>query len=271
MFPEKIPGSSVVKNTVRAAFSGRYINTAAAALMPVFAFYMIMLLASCLLLTGFKYSGLISVAILILTAFFLGYPLFLGSVRYFWRLTDGINEGPAEVFYYFSSLRLYKRAIKSALLLTFKFLTAFIPSMLPYYITVLFSNAWIYRFLGTEIPLWVAGLALLSAFLYYAGIFIGAVIFMRYYLFCAVVAMDDDLLIYEAAHISTMISSRSIGAFAALIVSILGWILLSLLIAPMVYTAPFIMGCYAVHCRYAIVNYNMTLDFHRNSYEYEKE
>ena len=134
--------------------------------------------------------------------------------------------------------------------------------MLPYFVTVLLSNAWLYKFLGTEIPLWVAGLALLSAFLKYAGIFIGLLLFARYYLFAAVVVMDDDLLIYEAVHISTMISSRSVGALAALAVSLIGWMLLSLLIAPMIYTAPFILSCYVIHCRYTIVNYNRTLEFY---------
>ncbi len=262
MFPEKIPSSLVVKSTARASLQGKYITAAAAALIPVIAYYLLSVIISCAHLVLPDGSGIfIGISAVILLVFLL-FPLFLGSVRFFWRLTEGLTEDPVAVFYYFSSFTFYKRAIKSAFILIFKLLTIFIPCMLPYFVTVLLSNAWLYRFLGTEIPLWVAGLALLSAFFKYAGLFLGIGIFLKYYLFAAVVVMDDDLLIYEAVHISAMVSARSIGSFAALIATLLGWVLLSVLIAPMIYTAPLIMACYAVHCRYALVNYNRTLEFY---------
>lgn len=262
MFPEKIPSSMVVKSTARAALTGKYFGAVVASLLPVFAYYILHIIASCAY-TVFpeRYGIFVTFFSLIFTAFAI-FPLFLGAVRYFWRLTEGLEEAPTEAFYYFGSFTLYKRAIKSVFIILFKFLTVFIPSMLPYFVTVLLSNTWLYNFLGTEVPLWVAGIALLSAFLKYAGIFIGLILFARYYLFAALVAMDDDLLIYEAVHISTMISSCSMGAFAALVVSLIGWMLLSLLIVPMIYTAPLILSCYVVHCRYTIVNYNRTLEFY---------
>ncbi len=262
MFPEKIPGSDVVKSTSRASLAGKYITATIVSLFPVLAYYFFSVMVICALkilpektylLIGIA-AGLAAVSIL--------FPLILGVVRYFWRLTDGLDEDPSVAFYYFESFANYKRALKSAVLLIFKFLTSFIPCMLPYFVTVLLSNGWLYRFLGTEIPLWVAGLALLSAFLKYAGLFLGFILFLRHYLFVAVVVMDDDLLIYEASHISTMVSAHSIGSFAALIISLMGWILLSLLIAPMVYTAPLILSCFVIHCRYAIVNYNQALEFY---------
>lgn len=262
MFPEKIPGSQVVKSTAGAALAGKYLGAAVAALLPVFAYFLLNIMTSCAYTVLPERYGIFVTLFAILFTAFVIFPLFLGTVRFFWRLTDGLEEAPTEAFFYFGSFALYKRAIKSVFIILFKFLTVFIPSMLPYFVTVLLSNAWLYKFLGTEIPLWVAGLALLSAFLKYAGIFIGLILFARYYLFAAVVVMDDDLLIYEAVHISTMISSRSVGAFAALVVSLIGWMLLSLLIAPMIYTAPFILSCYVIHCRYTIVNYNRTLEFY---------
>ena len=262
MFPEKIPGSAVVKSTAKAALTGKYLGAAVAALLPVFAYYLLNILTSCAYTVLPERFGIFVTLFSYVFTVFAIFPLFLGVVRFFWRLTDGLEEAPVEAFCYFGSFTLYKRAIKSAFIILFKFLTVFIPSMLPYYVTVLLSNTWLYQFLGTEIPLWVAGLALLSAFLKYAGIFVGLILFARYYLFAAVVVMDDELLLYEAVHISTMISSRSAGAFAALIVSLIGWILLSLLIVPMIYTAPLILSCFVIHCRYTIVNHNRTLEFY---------
>ncbi len=262
MFPEKIPGSNVVKSTAKASLFGKYITATVTALLPMFFYCILNMLYFCISSVIPRRFGVLIVLIAVLTAFAVLFPLLLGVVRFFWRLTDDLDEAPSAAFYYFKSFFLYKRAIKSILLLTFKVLTTFIPCMLPYYVTVLLSNSWLYRFLGTEIPLWVAGLALVSEFLKYAGIFLGSLILLRHYLFLAVVVMDDELLIYEAAHISTMVSSHSIGAFASLIVSLLGWVLLSFLIAPLIYTAPLIFSCYAVHSRYAIVNYNRTLEFY---------
>ena len=71
--------------------------------------------------------------------------------------------------------------------------------------------------------------------------------------------MDESLYLMEAMHISEMISKQSISAFASLVVSFIGWFLLSLLGLPLVYTLPFFLISYVVHSRFAIVNYNLNL------------
>jgi uncharacterized membrane protein len=57
-----------------------------------------------------------------------------------------------------------------------------------------------------------------------------------------------------------MISKHSSGAFASLILSFFGWFLLSLFGIPLVYTLPYFLISYVVHCRFAIVNYNLNLE-----------
>ena len=86
---------------------------------------------------------------------------------------------------------------------------------------------------------------------------------LKYYLTPAIAVMDDDLLLMEAVHISTMVARKSAGSFLSLIASLAGWILLSFLGIPLIYTAPLFFGCYAIHSRYALVNYNLILDFYK--------
>lgn len=262
MLPLKIPTSRVVKSTVRSAFQGRIIPVSLAALTVVFSYYVAYLLAGALTVPSGTYGEIISVVSLLLMFCFILGPVTLGAVRYFWRLTDGADEGPVAVFYYFSSLYRYKRAIKVLLIPLFRCAGVFIICLLPYGVISVLSNAWIYQFLGTEIPIWVAGLALVEAFLQVAGTFVALIVVAKYYLVPVIAVMDENLLVLEAVHMSVMVSRRSLGAAAGLFCSLIGWVLLSTFVIPLIYTAPLFLGCYVVHGRYALVNYNLSLDYY---------
>lgn len=265
MFESKIPSSNVVKNTVKTAFSGKMISAIFAALSAVFASYILYFFTMGFFFVLGEDATVIVNVIAVLASVFILAPLFLGVVRFFWRITSDFDEGPAEVFYYFSSAARYKRAIKLVLVLLFRGGCMVLVCLLPFIVVNIISNTWIYQFLGTEIPLWAAGLELLKEFLKFSGIFLSFVFLLKYYLVPAVVVMDDDMLLFEAVHISVMVSRKSLGSFLSLTASLFGWILLSFLGLPLIYTAPLFFGCYAVHSRYALVNYNLSLDF------YEKE
>lgn len=262
MFPSQIPQSAVVKSTVKASMKGKEITAVIAAMTAVIAGIFLFMMASGLSVISNGKTGLwiiiVSAALFVLII----HPVILGTVRYFWRLSSGADDSPAEVFYYFTSPLALKRALKAGLLMLFKCFTAIFTCLLPYLVVTVLSNSWIYRFLGTEVPLWVAGLALVQSFLRIVGIFAGLAVISRYYLFAAIVVMDDDMLLLEAMHISVMVSRRSVSAFLALAASLFGWIIVSTLALPLLYTAPLFFGCYVVHCRYALVNYNMNLDYY---------
>lgn len=259
MLQLKIPNSGVVKSTVKAILKGNRIPAGVVGTIP----YLIFLLATAIagvfamLLTRVP---LVADVILALLIIFLFAPCFLGAIRWFWRATDDCFDNPSEVFHYFSSFFLYKRVMKCVLFIIFKCFTAFFTCLLPYLIVTVISNSWIYKFLGTEVPLWVAGLALVQSFLRVVGIFAGLVVISRYYLFPVIFVMDDDMLLLEAMHISVMVSHRSTVSFIGLVFSFIGIIALSFLTVPVFYTAPILFAAYAVHSRYALVNYNQNLD-----------
>ena len=262
MFPSRIPASPVVKSTVKSALKGKRLEATIAAMIPVFAYYLVLVLSEgfSYLLTG--WLSIASVGLTVLLIIVLVYPILLGAIRYYWRITDGVSTDPVDVFYYLGDMFRYKRALKSALLMAFKCFAALFTCLLPYILITLLSNAWLYQFLGTEIPLWVAKIELVKSFLRVVGIFAGITVMSRYYLFPALVVMDDGMHLLEAMHISVMISRRSVASFLSLVISVSAWMVLSLFVAPLLYTAPLFLGCYAVHCRYALVNYNLSLEFY---------
>ncbi len=259
MFPPKIPTSSVVKNTVAASLKGRRAPALLAALGFVFTCLICSLIGSALSVAFIgKFSFVPNIFSVLLAAFFV-LPVFLGTVRFFWRFTDGAEDSPAEIFFYFSSLSAYKRAVACIFTVGLRCALVVTLCFLPYIVVWLFCEGWIFRFLGTERPIWAQGLVLVQGFLSFAGFLAGGLFALRYYLFSAVVVMDDEVHPLEALRISSMVARQSQGSFLELLFSLLGWILLSLLLAPLFYTAPLFFGCYAVHCRYAIVNYNESL------------
>ena len=259
MLQIKIPDSRVVKSTVKAILKNRRIAAGVAGIIPLF-IYLVLISLYGVFATLFIGQPIIAVCIASVMGLFLFLPVLLGALRFFWRMAEGLDEPVNDVFYYFTSRFLYKRAMKSILFLIFKCAAGMFLCMLPYLIVTVLSNSWIYRFLGTEIPLWVAGLALVQAFLRLVGIIIGIVVISRYYLFAALVVMDDKMLLLEAMHASVTVSKRSAVHFISLGVSLFGLMILSLFLLPVFYTAPVFFTAYAVHARFAIVNYNQNVD-----------
>lgn len=262
MLQLKIPGSKIVKNTAKATLKGCRIPAGVAGIIPYVIYLVLSAIAGAfsMLMTN---KSILTGAIFAVLLIFLFAPVALGAIRWFWRSSDGLKESPSTVFHYFSSFFLYKRAMKCILFLLLKCVTAFITCLLPYFVISIISNSWIYQFLGTEIPLWVAGLAFVQSFLRTVGIIAGITVISRYYLFPAIAVMDDDMLLLEAIHISVMVSRRSVATFIGLVISFIPLILVSFLAIPVFYTAPIFFSAYAIHSRYALVNYNQNLDNYR--------
>ena len=110
MLQVNIPSSRVVKNTVKAALKGRRIAAGMAGLIPYFIYLVLTSLFGVFALL-FANLQIVSVGILVVSGVFLFLPILLGTLRWFWRVADGIEDPVCGVFYYFSSFFLYKRAV----------------------------------------------------------------------------------------------------------------------------------------------------------------
>ena len=260
MLPLSIPSSSVVKDTAKTIMKRSPASTVIVCLFLLATFFTTQILLSGMLELLFSESIILKILTRLLLFITVFWPVFMGTIRYFWVLTEQKEYEINAVFYYFSSLIRYKRALKTVVLLVLRvFLIGFI-CLIPCMISSLFEHSWIYTTLNSDVPLWSANLQLITDFLKIAGIILTICISLKYYLVPIVAVMDENLYLMETVHISEMISKQSLSAFANLIVSFFGWFLLSLLGIPIVYTLPYFLICYVVHCRYAIVNYNLNLE-----------
>ena len=265
MNPYKIPNSSVVKATARAALKGRWVEAIMVSSLGLFSVLIMSLLGSIVLSSNEKILMYAVYILMPIVSVFVLAPLFLGIIRFFWRLTDSAKDDISTTFYYFGSRKRYIRAIKLTFIIGWRVATAIILCMLPYFVTNVLSSTWLYQTIGQDIPLWAANLILIESFLYIVGVICAILYISRYYLVAVVAAMDEELLLLEAVHISCMVSKRSASAFLSLVTSLLGWILLTFLLAPAIYTLPLMIACYVVHSRFAMTNYNLVLDYYENN------
>lgn len=268
MLPYRIPPNTVVKITARTALKNRWLEAILASFTGFFGVLILTLVLSLGIFTKDQSIMLATSLFAVLFAVFILSPLFLGILRYFWRLTNLLHDELRSIFHFFSDSAKYFRAIKLCFIMGWRIVTAVFVCMLPYVIVSALSTDKLYLLIGREIPIWAPSLILIRAFLYLVGVICAILYVLRYYLVPMLVAMNDDMLLLEAVHTSSMVAKRSGGAFFGLACSMIGWIILTNLIMPALYTLPFIIACYVVHCRFAMANYNLILDYYENNVGY---
>ena len=199
---------------------------------------------------------LVSKILNLLCTLFLTLPIFFGVLRYFWRLSFSAEDSPVSVFYYFSNFQLYKKCLKLVLYLIIKSLPIIILLALPVFAVWLISQGSIFKLIGLSVPLWTANLSYVITFLATLSTIFLIIFMLKFYLSPLLFIADEDIDIAEAIHMSTVISKKSSLDFGFLIISFIGWILLSFLILPLIFTLPYFFSAYCAHCRFAITEYN---------------
>ena len=260
MLPFPIPTSNVVKNTAKTIIKRNPVFIMMNGLFLLAVFFLTQILFTGILSQLFEKSILLKILAFLLLNIMVFWPVCMGALRSYWVLTEQNEHSLESVFYYFSNITRYKRAVKTIALLLLKVFLTGVICLIPCFISSLLGNSWIYTALNSDVPLWTANLQLITDFLKISGIIVTVGISLKNYLVPIVAIMDESLYLMETIHISEMISKHSLGSFASLIVSFLGWFFFSLLGIPLIYALPYFLISYVVHCRFAIVNYNLNLE-----------
>mgnify|MGYP002521592532 CR=1 FL=1 len=247
-----------VKITAKTALKNNWIKASAACLIVVFSYLVLGMAAS---FTAYISNNFAAAAVFTIVSVFLLSPLFFGLIRFFWRMLFGADDFPSSVFYCFSSKKAYMRALKLTLSLLVRAVFFGIVLFVPAFIVDLFAGSFIYDALKIPTPLWTSNLYYLSLFLKSAAAVILAFIMARYYMAPFLIAADENMEVAEAAHMSDIISKRTMLDFIYLIFSFFGWILLSALVFPLIFTMPYILTSIGVHVRFAVAEYNKRIDF----------
>ena len=250
-------GNSVVKLTAKTALKNNWLKCIAASLSLIFS-----CLISSIAADYISYISHNAVGYILLAAvgIFLIFPLFLGVVRFFWRMIFGADDMQLVAFYYFSDKEKYKRALRLSASLAIRTAGFAVVIFLPAIIIDIFSGVKVYDIMDIPIPIWTGNLYYLTVFLKTVASVVLFFVMSRYYLAPFLVVADEDMDIAEAVHMSCTLSRDTGLDFIYLIFSFIGWILISVLVFPLVFTLPYFMTSLSVHTRFAVAEYNKKIE-----------
>ena len=249
--------SPIVKQRAKSALSSRFLHSIAVSCVFIFAMFTGELVAS----LASIFSGTVGYCIVLIAfAIFAAMPLFFGFLYYFHRLLCEQNDSLLVIFRYFSSAYEYKRTLHLTLLLGIRLAFAVLILYSPCIIIWFLSSERLYSLFDISIPVWTSNLWALNSFVVIVASFALVFIMLKYYLSPFIFIANDNIDPAEAVNMSTIISKRTGGDFFGLVLSFAGWILLSLFIAPLIFTLPYFASSYCVHCRFAITAYNRDVD-----------
>lgn len=193
-------------------------------------------------LTGY----LILLGVLSAVWLLLALPLLLGAKR--WQLMAFRREDPAlvELFYYFSSFRLYWRSVWCAVNLTLRKLFWFVVCFAPGSALLVFFSVFLVQKEGGRLSA-ASGFGILGGLLLLAvGFIIYICLILRYFTARYAVVNEEDCPVSKAISISVRQMKGRRGIAFLLTVSFFFWGLLCFFILPLLYVQPYFgMSCAA--------------------------
>ncbi len=252
-----LAASPVVKKTAKTALSQNFLTSVAVCCVFLFIYFIGSLTAS--MVSIFAGTAGYVIAFALIAVFALS-PLALGMLCFFRRLIWENHDSALVIFRYFSSASEYKRALHFTILLFVRLLIVALVTFSPCIVLWLLSNDALYEAFGFSLPIWASNLWTLNSFVAIISAFMLVFVMLKFYLASFIFVANDDIDPAEAVNMSTIISKRTGGDFFGLTLSFAGWIVLSIFIAPLIFTLPYFMASYSVHCRFAVTAYNRDVD-----------
>ena len=248
--------SPIIKSTAKQTLRKNFLKSVAVASVMIFTFFIITFIGSIVSVISTS-AGYLVVSVLI---FLCLSPLFLGALVYFRRLIWDQDDSVLVIFQYFSNKAEYKRALYFSFIIGIKLVFVAVVLYLPCLVVWILSNEQIYSFFDMSLPIWSSNLWALNSFLAFVASLALVFVMLKYYLAPFVFVSNDSIDPAEAVNMSTIISKRTGADFFGLVLSFAGWIVLSFLVAPLVFTLPYFIASYCVHCRFAVTAYNRDVD-----------
>ena len=198
------------------------------------------------------YSQFASVGITLFSAvfsFLVIFPLTFGVMRWFWSVTGGSSVGVGDIFYYFSCPKIFFKTLGLSIRLYIMLVIGAIVCFLPYILVGIATSPYLYDSLGVSMPIFMNGLLPLVSFFKLFG-FLAFLMWISMYLLCyTVIFAEPEIssckIIRRTVKITKGFRFNTVGFFF----SFFGWILLSLLAVPLIFTVPYLLASFAVYGR----------------------
>ena len=244
---------SSIKADAKKALKGNWLMAIISGLTLLFSYLIIQNTASLLAVVLGEIWATVIMFVLLLLLFC---PLLLGTFRCLWRLFGGMDDTVISVFYYFSKMSLYLKVLKFALKLAVRVAIFALIFYLPVIALNVIASPELYRIIDVPIPIWSQNLSLFVKFLSSFSFALVILSISKFYLAPILIIANEEIDLDEAIYMSRVISKGSLMDFVFLIISLIGWMLLSLFFLPLIFTLPYFIMCYIVHSKYSIKDYN---------------
>lgn len=213
---------------------------------------------------GMVFSGVFAALFIIVFSVAVAFPLFLGLLRFIRRVVWGKIDSVASIFYYFSSKPRYKSAFVLSANLAVRALIGFLVLSIPQMVLNLLSSPKFYEMLDLSVPIWTSYIWPLLIFFKVASAVLFVIFMLKFYI-APFFFVATDYSAEECIVLSNRLSVRTAADYVWLIIGLFGWVVLSALIVPLVFTLPYFIACYIVHCRFAVAQYNKVVDQMENA------
>ena len=253
-----------VKHTAKTALKNKWPSAICVFAVAAAAFSARMLFAA---LLSMIFSNLLSSHIASLVSFgvnafllvldlFTVAPLYLGVLRWFWRLTAGAEESVYSLFYYYNSGQDYKKAVGVAFGITWRYALYSIICFLPMSAVLALQGLTAYAPMQFSL--------VLTVFLLYAVIFtaiLGSILLILFlskiFPVAGVLFSDENLSARESFKIAKMISKGRRSSLMYLLLTFFGYIMMCVIAIPILWVAPYMIASFSVFTRYSITDFNL--------------
>lgn len=251
-----LPSSKVVKITAKTAMKGRWSSGVIVASIFICTVLLQGLTTQLLYTaTNLFFANLLN----ILFTIFITIPLFVSVLFFFKGVAFEEERDLASAFLMFSEEKRYIRTLSFSVLMFVRLFLAELVFLIPGIIARLFSQSATYEAFGALMPVWATGLSMVSVVLYVVGFFAAFAYLLKYYMAPFLFIANKDISAAEAIRLSAVISKGHRLDFCWLLLSMAGLIILSVFVMPLIFTLPFFLICYVVHCRFCVAAYNKSV------------
>lgn len=252
-----INSSKSIKKASRKIFGENAVASILATCICLFVYFIIYIATAIFAFSSMEIVA--TILFLVCGVLFLG-PIILGLIRFFNRTLINEKDNPISVFYYFTSKRKYLKSLSFILLFFGKILFRGVLLYLPAIFIWFFATDTFYSFFNLNIPFWSSNL---QPFI--IGINVIASVFFIFYIIKLYLApclfvIDENMDVDECFLMSKVISKKSSVDYIFMAFSFFGWIILSVLWVPLIFTVPYFLIAYLIHSRQAIYEYNSHVD-----------
>jgi hypothetical protein len=245
--------SKVAKLTAKAVFSGKKIKMLAIGSILTFC----ILALYCFFLLGYPLFPM-PVVIAFCVAFCVLWiaPLTLGVIRTLCQEVFGDGGEIINVFYYFSSFNLYKRAIWFIAVWVFKVGIAIVICLAPAISISVVTDMSVQSFIGFSLPIWLSGLHVLGSLFTVLGLIVAFFWCIRYFAAPFLFVGDEEGLIMGTFYKATRLSKMGYIEFLSLIASFIPWFVLGAFCFFLPYVLPYFLTSAIALCRFTVYGYN---------------